>query len=184
MEGVVEFIWFYHTFQGVLWQSLSHCQVLSFLFEPCLKSSDPRLVAVLSHGRLQEAIHGVRLSTDAYALAKDDPKTPQEKRQVGQRALLANNEREHLDICDASKRNDADASTTCIDTHPTPYQGKRPSQPVRRKPAVLGKTTPTSPINENDARKTVTETARKMPMVWTALPGGGTDRNRSYHPKK
>ena len=126
----------------------------------------------------------MRLSSDAYALAKDDPKTPQEKRQVGQRALLANNEREYLDICDTSKRNDADASTACIDTHPTPYQGKRPSQPVRRKPAVLGKTTPTSPINENDARKTVTETARKMPMVWTALSGGGTDRNRSYHPKK
>ena len=34
-----------------------------------------------------------------YALAEDDPKTPEERRKVGKREILANSGREYLDIC-------------------------------------------------------------------------------------
>ena len=80
--------------------------------------------------RLQEAIHGVRLSLGTHALAKDDPQTPQEKRQMGQGAILANSEREHLDLCYTRRVNEANASLACRYTHSTPHQGKGPSKPV------------------------------------------------------
>jgi len=63
----------------------------------------------------------MRLCSDAYALAEDDPKTSEEKRQMGERAVLANNPREYLDICCVKRLNDANASTACINTYPTPY---------------------------------------------------------------
>jgi reverse transcriptase-like protein len=90
-----------------------------------------RLDVVLSYGRFRQAIRGLRPSSDADALAKDDPKTPQQKRHMGERALLANSAGQYLDIrYTRGRRNEAYPPTTWLNTHPTPHQGKRPSQPV------------------------------------------------------
>src|SRR6266705_1531562 len=96
-----------------------------------------------------------------YALAEDDPKTPEEKREMGQREILANSGREHLDICYVRWLNTTYPSVACSDTHSAPHEGKRQSKPVRREPTLLGETLKRSPINEDDLRETATETARE-----------------------
>jgi RNA-directed DNA polymerase len=63
-------------------------------------------------------------------LQRSQSLSPQEKRHMGQGALLANSEREHLDLCYARRVNEANASLACRSTHSTPHQGKGPSKPV------------------------------------------------------
>jgi RNA-directed DNA polymerase len=122
-------------------------------------------------GRVSKAICDMRSPPGKYALAEDDPKTPEEKRKMGKRQILANSGGEQVDIRDVRWLNAAHTSMARSNTHSTTYQGKRQSEPVRRKSPLLGKTAKRPSINKDDPWKTAPETARKMPLVRTSLPG-------------
>ncbi|GLV59302.1 hypothetical protein KDH_61290 [Dictyobacter sp. S3.2.2.5] len=72
----------------------------------------------------------MRSPPDKYALAEDDPKTPEEKRGMGKKKVLADSRREQLDICNHSRGQAKNPTMARKHPHSAACEGKGQSKPV------------------------------------------------------